>query len=191
MATSGPLYPSVGESVTSGDANEVTWSTPTNIQDADADEATITAATFDSPDPSFYLVGRGYGFSIPGGSTIDGITVEVNRRSIVASSGKTRLIRLRDANGAEIGDDKNDIGTIWPTTAATITYGGAADTWNTGLSASALLDMVNDADFGVFLQAQANIANADIGVAFIRITITYTPPATTVQVASWIQDDMG
>lgn len=178
MATSGPNYPSVGESVSSGDANEVTWATPTNIQDADADEAQVVAATFDSPDPTFYLYGRGYGFTIPDGSTIDGITVEINRRSIIANSGVDTEVRLLDANRALIGDNKATA-TVWPTSLTIATYGGAADTWNTGLSASNLLAMVNDADFGVALQAHANIANADIGVSYIRVTITYTAPAPT------------
>jgi len=182
MATAGPSFPSVGESVTSGDANEVTWTTPENIQDADADEATITAATFDTPDPSFYLVGRGYGFSIPDGSTIDGITVTINRRSIIASSGIDLEVRLHDAAGVLIGDNKADLVTVWPSSAADKVYGGVADTWNTGLSAANLLAMVNDPDFGVALQGKANIANADIGVAYITVTITYTapPPPTGV-----------
>ena len=59
------------------------------------------------------------------------------------------------------------------------TYGGAADTWNTGLSAANLLAMVNDVDFGVFFQAQANIANADIEVDY-TVTINYTAPPVTV-----------
>lgn len=179
MTTQGPLFPAVGESVTSGDANEVTWATPANIGADDAAEAQVVAATFDSPDPTFYLVGRGFGFTIPAGSTIDGITVEVDRRSIIASSGIDQEVRLRDAAGVIIGDNKAS-GTVWPTTSTIQTYGGAADDWNTGLSASALLDMVNDADFGVFFQARANIANADVGVDFIRITINYTEPVFDV-----------
>ena len=178
MTTSGPLYPTVGEAVSSGDANEVTWTTPGNIVDVDTDEATITAATFDSPDPSYYLVGRGYGFTIPAGATINGITVEINRRSIIANSGMDTEVRLHDAVGALIGDNKGT-GTVWPSTLTIATYGGATDTWNTGLSAAALLAMVNDADFGVALQAHANIANADIGVSYIRVTIDYTAAAST------------
>lgn len=182
MASEGPNLPATGESVTSGDANEVTWATPTGIQDVGGGLAQVTAATFDSPDPTFYLVGRGYGFTIPASSTIDGITIDVHRRSIITNSGIDREIRLRDANGNLIGDDKHDAVTVWPTTLTTKTYGGAADTWNTGLSASALLDMVNDVDFGVFFQAQANIANADIEVDYIQITVTYTPPPQLVTV---------
>jgi hypothetical protein len=176
VATAGPFDPAVGESVTSGDANEVAWTNPQNIQTGA--EAQVTAATFDNPDPTFYLVGRGYGFTIPAGSTIDGITVTVNRRSIIASSGIDQEIRLRDANGALIGDNKASA-TVWPTSLTDATYGGVADTWNTGLSATNLLAMVNDADFGVFFQARANIANADIAVARIQLTVTYTPPAFT------------
>lgn len=177
MASQGPFFPGTATSETSGDANEVTWTNPGNVGADDATEASITAATFDSPDPSFYLYARGFGFTIPAGATVDGIVVEVDRRSIIANSGIDREIRLANSVGVLIGDDKHDAVTVWPSTSTVKTYGGAADTWNTGLSAADLLTMVNDPDFGVYFQAQANIANADIGVDFIRVTVHYTEAA--------------
>jgi hypothetical protein len=173
MATQGPTPPTIGANLTVGEANEVAWATPENIQDEDADEATVTAATFDSPDPTGDLYGHGFGFTVPAGSTIDGILVEVNRRSIIANSGVDRSVRLTNNAGARhpTGDNKASA-TVWGTSAATVSYGGAADTWNAGLTVAD----INDADWGVRFQAQANIANADIGVAWMRVTITYTPP---------------
>ncbi|MDF2751664.1 MAG: putative Ig protein [Gaiellaceae bacterium] len=177
MASQGPNFPSTATAVASGDANEVTWTNPGNVGADDGTQAEVTAATFDSPDPTFYLYARGFGFTIPAGSTIDGIVVEIDRRSITAGGGIDRELRLSDANGALIGDSKHDAVTVWPQPSTIKTYGGTTDTWNTGLSAANLLAMVNDPDFGVYFQAQANIANADIGVDFIRITVHYTETA--------------
>ena len=175
MATAGPRYPGTvtTASVATESAND--WLTPTGIQTDNASEAQITAATYDSPDISFRLIGANFGFSadIPADSTINGITVEIDRRSIIANSGKDFRVQLQDAAAALVGTNKADTVTVWPTTSTIATYGGAADTW----TASPTAAMVNDPDFGVVLSVSANIANADIGVDFIRVTIDYTPPA--------------
>lgn len=179
MASQGPNYPSVGESITSGDANEVAWTTPANIQDADADEAQCIAATFDSPDPTEFLHGRGFGFTIPAGATVDGIVVEINRRSIIASSGKDKTVRLRDQFGTPVGVNKAVPATIWPTSLTIATYGGTTDLWDLNFvyTNDEIITMLNHASTGLVLQANANIANADIGASFIRMTVHYTEGA--------------
>jgi hypothetical protein len=176
VATQGPLYPGTvtTESISTESAND--WLTPGNISAADAAEAQITAATYDSPDISFRLKAQNLGFTIPAAATIDGITVEINRRSIISSSGVDFRVQLLDAAGALVGTNKASA-TVWPTSLTIATYGGAADTW----TASPTQAMVNDVDFGVVLSVTANIANADIGVDYIRVTVTYTPsPNATV-----------
>jgi hypothetical protein len=173
VATQGPFFPSAAVNNSVAPENTDAWVNPTNVFSDNATEAAITAASFDSPDISQQLVTSGYGFTIPAGSTIDGITVEIDRRSIVANSGVDNRVQLRDASGTLVGANKATA-TVWPSSSAIATYGGAADTW----TASPTDAMVNDPDFGVVLSAKANIANADIGVDFIRVTITYTPPAS-------------
>ena len=173
MASQGPLFPGTVTSVTSGEANEVTWTNPGNVSADDGTEAQITAATFDSPDPTFYLYARNFGFTIPTGATINGFVVEIDRRSIIANSGIDRKVFLSNELGVEEGNNKADLATVWPTTLTIKSYGGAADMWGTGLTEPD----VNDADFGVYFQAQANIANADIAVDFIRVTVHYTEAA--------------
>lgn len=174
MASQGPLFPASGTSVTSGDANEVTWTNPGNIVDSDTDEATITAATFDSPDPSFYLVGKNFGFSIPTDATIDGILVQIERRSIIANSGVDNELMV-GVDGSISGDNKASA-TVWPTTLTMATYGSETDDWNAGLTPA----NINDTDFCVRLQAKANITNADIGVSWFRVTVYYTEAAAVV-----------
>jgi len=177
MASQGPFFPGTvtTESVSTESAND--WLTPGNIAADDGSEAQITAATYDSPDISFRLKAQNFGFTIPTAATIDGITVEIDRRSIIAGSGKDFRVQLLNAAGALVGTNKADTATAWPTTSTVKTYGGAADTW----TASPTDAMVNDPDFGVVLSVSAAIANADIGVDFIRVTVTYTaanPSAT-------------
>jgi hypothetical protein len=186
MASQGPRFPGTAASLanagTSENANA--WVSPGNVGADDATEASITAATYDSPDIGEILVASNFTFTIPAGSTIDGITVEIDRRSIIASSGKDFRVQL--ATGTTfadlVGTNKAAPATIWPTTSTVATYGGAADTWTAGLTAA----QVNAVGFAVFLSAQANIANADIGVDFIRVTINYTlvPVSVTPGTAS-------
>ena len=179
MASAGPRYPGSAANLSNAGTSENTdaWTNPTNVSSDNATESTIVAASYDSPDISQILVASNFGFSadIPSGSTIDGITVEIDRRSIVANSGKDFRVQL--ATGTTfadlVGTNKAVPATIWPTTSTVATYGGSADTWSAGLTAA----QVNATGFAVFLSAQANIANADIGVDYIRVTINYTAPA--------------
>lgn len=173
MASQGPLFPgttaNLANAGTSENANA--WVNPGNVAADDGTESTITAATYDSPDISEILVASNFNFNAVSG-TVNGITVEIDRRSIIANSGKDFRVQL--ATGTTfadlVGTNKAVPATIWPTTSTIATYGGAADTWSAGLTAA----QVSAAGFAVFLSAQANIANADIGVDFIRVTVTYT-----------------
>ena len=171
MATQGPLFPTAAVNNSVAPENTEAWVNPTNVGADDTSEAVITAATYDSPDISQQLVTSGYGFTIPTGSTIDGITVEIMRRNSVGAASDNR-VQLRNESGTLVGTNKADTALDWPTTEALKTYGGGADTW----TASPTVAMVNDPDFGVVLSVQADAANTDIQVDFIRVTITYTEP---------------
>src|SRR5687767_8406775 len=69
-ATSGPNYP--------GAASGSGWGTPANIGADDTSYATYTIASSGTSTP---INASNYGFSIPSGSTIDGITVVISRAS--------------------------------------------------------------------------------------------------------------
>lgn len=176
MATSGPFFPGTAASLANAPESANAWVNPGNIVSDNATEATITAATFDSPDISELLVASNFGFAIPAGATIDGITVEIDRRSIILNSGKDNRVQLATGTtfASLVGTNKASA-TVWPTTSTIATYGGAADTWTAGLTAA----QVNAVGFAVFLSSHANIANADIGVDFIRVTVDYTAAVTS------------
>jgi hypothetical protein len=175
VASQGPFYPTTATSV-AGAAPETAeaWLTPANVVSDNGTESTIVAATYDSPDVSQRLRTTGHGFTIPAGSTINGIVVEIDRRSIIAGSGADYRVQLHD-NGTLLGNNRADTVTVWPTTSGVKTYGTSTDIASWG--AITVAD-VNSATFGVALAASAKIANADIGVDFIRITVYYTAPAS-------------
>jgi hypothetical protein len=172
MATAGPRYPgTVATEI--GPSGDNDWLTASSIGADDGSEAQITAATYDATDHSYRLKATNFGFSadIPAGSTINGITVEIDRRCF-AGAAQDQEVRLYDSTGTLVGSDKQTA-TAWPATLAVATYGSSSDTWASGLDA----DDIRSAGFGVALIVLADGANTDIGVDFIRVTVDYTPPA--------------
>jgi len=152
------------------------WTTPENVGADDAAYASITTPTFDSPDYSYIIKALGFGFTIPANSTINGITVEVERYADAAEGlGKDALVQLYQA-GARQGSNYADTVNDWDTAPTIKSYGGATDLW--GLTWT--VDQINAADFGVALAAQATTINADIYVDFVRITVDYTPPPADI-----------
>jgi hypothetical protein len=174
MASVGPNFPGTTATLANAGTSEnaEAWVNPGNIVSDNASEAQITAATYDSPDISQILVASNFALAVPGGATIDGIIVEVDRRSIIANSGKDFRVQL--AKGTTfanlVGSNLAVPATIWPTTTAVATYGGAANLWGTTWTQAE----VTASSFAVMLSCQANIANADVGVDFIRVTVHYT-----------------
>ncbi len=181
MATAGPNFPGTAATLANAGTSEnaEAWVSPGNIVSDNATEATITAATYDSPDISQLLVASNFGFAISAAS-VDGITVEIDRRSIIAGSGADFRVQLATGTtfATLVGTNKAATATTWPSTTAVASYGGVADTWSAGLTAA----QVNDPGFAVMLSTSAKIANADIGVDFIRVTITYTAASNVTAV---------
>jgi hypothetical protein len=172
MAVTGPNYPASGASLanagTSENANA--WANPGNVGSTSA-VASITASTFDSPDISEILVASGFGFAFDTALTVVGIKVEISKRGYTrANSGKDFRVQLSTGTtfAGLVGTNKASAN-VWPaTTLATTTYGGVLDTWSAGLTAA----QVNATGFAVFVSAYANVANADIDVDWIRVTVT-------------------
>lgn len=154
MATAGPNNPSSSTGSTITD--------PANAYSSnDAWATTGTSQT---------LILMGYGFSIPAGSTINGITAGVERKASANSKFEFVTdfsIRLV-IDGSVAGDDKKDTVTKWPTTEAAKSYGGVADLW--GLTPT--VDQVNASNFGIQLVPNCSSAIAYIDV--VTITVTYT-----------------
>src|SRR5688572_4843471 len=127
MATQGPN--GTGTAADDAGTGTVAWSSPTQAQ---SDDATPTTASLGSFARSHYLKCTNFGFSIPDGSTIDGITAEhkrsCNAGTIVTNdAGGFNIVNLLKA-GSIAGTGQSDpLG--WPTTAAFISFGGASSLW--------------------------------------------------------------
>ena len=184
MATSGPNLPGTGADDAA--VGTVAWSSPTNIQ---ADDATYAAASFTGDgDPLFrlthYLKGTVFGFAIPAGATIDGVVAEIQRYRDAGGEGVDDNVVSLVVNGAVTGDNKAAV-PPWPSSEAAASYGGAADGWTAGLTAA----LVNQANFGLVLQAKLNANDTITTTAYVdcfKITVYYTAAAGAAGVVTGV-----
>ena len=147
----------------------VTWNNPQNILSSNNARASCSLT------PSVvthYLKGNAWGFTIPAGSIITGIKVEIEKSqsTIADDTDATDNIVKLVKNGIVSGDNKALAG-LWASTDTYYTYGGQADLWGLAWTTAD----INAANFGVVISA---IATADIGsvsvrVDHMRITVYY------------------
>ena len=131
---------------------------------------------------SHYLKATNFGFSIPGGATIDGILVEVERRrEALTRVMQDEFIKIVKSNGS-IGTENKASATYWPyPTDAIASYGGAEDLWSESWSDTD----INNANFGVVIATDSMTDGGDGWVDHIRITVYYTeaePEGTNTQI---------
>ena len=164
MASQGPNSPGTGaDDATVGD---LTWSNPSNITTSDGSHANTTAGAAAN---THYLKATNFGFSVPGGATIDGIVVEIERSYIeavdtVAYDNEVKVVKsdgtIGTTNKAKVGN--------WPASDTYETYGGVSDLWGESWTA----EDINDVDFGTVLSGYR--AGCNLLVDHIRITVYYT-----------------
>ncbi len=126
---------------------------------------------------TYYLKATGFGFSIPTGATIDGITVEVDRYVVFNGATDQPIFdnSIKLVKGGVISGEEKSTGLVWPNTTDSdtyVTYGGTNDTW--GLSWD--YSDINSVNFGVAISAINSEWNRDrtANIDHIRITVTYT-----------------
>jgi hypothetical protein len=153
------------------DIGTVSWKNPDHITSPGSPNA------FSNPIPdnggiTHYLQGTDYGFTIPTDATINGIVVEISRKSSETGSPfiTDNIVRLVKG-GALIGDNKAATGIDWPITFSIARYGGVSDLWGTTWTASD----INESNFGAVLSV-SNPNPTSFGKAtvdWIRITVYY------------------
>ncbi|HXB09185.1 MAG TPA: T9SS type A sorting domain-containing protein [Puia sp.] len=167
-----------------------TWNNPNGALSAGgsaASSATLPSVNTGTTDD---LQLTNFGFSIPTGSTIDGIEVDITR---LQSSGLSLTVLGTTINGSVndnivqlIGPGVSSVNkasaTAWPAASGTAVYGSSSDDWGTTMWTAA---MVNSATFGVDISANIN-GGALFGVNLVpvasidavAIKITYSLPVT-------------
>lgn len=174
MASQGPRSAGAGANQTG--VGTVAWSFTGNIVADDGSSA--SSGTLTSGAQTNYLVASTFGFSIPAGSTIDGIVVEI-KRSDLSSSDNIRDNRIRIVKGGSIQTTDKATATAWPASFAPsyASYGGSSDLWGTAWTA----EDVNANDFGVAISARSLSVKGfrSAAVDHVRITVYYTEGTTT------------
>jgi hypothetical protein len=144
------------------------WNSPGNITADDGSEAQSQATAGGT---STYLRASNFGFSIPAGATINGITAVIERRSALSTQeAKDQEVKIVKADATK-GTTNKAIATVYPTTLTAQSYGGAADLWNETWTSTD----INDSDFGFVLMSQRHDASGVMYVDYMSITIDYTP----------------
>ncbi|QEH80818.1 hypothetical protein EIK56_22900 [Sphingomonas sp. C8-2] len=177
MATTSWKFPGTVVSGVSGETGAGTWANTANVAADDNAEAVITIA---AGGKSSTLRASNFGFTssdIPAGTTITGVEVEIQHRSIGANPATDYHVQLVPNGAAGLigdraGDDKALTAANYPTNyldAGTIVlYGSPTDTWSAGLTRAQALSST----FGVDFQAQS-AASGGAGVDYIRVRLTY------------------
>jgi Bacterial Ig-like domain (group 3)/MBG domain len=177
-ADSTSLFPGAGANVDT--IGTVAWSNPGNITANDGADASASVPS--GGGITNYLQGSQFGFTIPAGSSIQGITVAIKRRTTGNPNPQLRDYEVRLVKGGVVvGDNRADLVTEWPHAQyGTVTYGGTSDLWGTTWTAAE----VNANDFGVALSARnQNPSNAKNAlVDYFQVTIEYSPNGTTTTI---------
>ena len=136
MADTGWLFfdNAVSEAYSGSDDN---WDDPGNALIDDVSCASVNGLLDGYNSDYLKLYGLA-GHGIPGGSTIDGIELRIERKS-AGGFYSDHVVRLHKDGTA--GGDNKKAGATWPASLEwSGTYGGAADMWSTGYDYSDIID---------------------------------------------------
>lgn len=164
MASEGPNSPVTV--VNDASVGDIAWTNPGNgISSNDVYATAVIGMGMTSQ----YLKATEFGFAIPAGATIDGITVAVERKGTQAQTG-VKDSEVKIVKGGTIGTTNKLSADIWPTTDAYKTYGGATDLWGETWTSTD----INATNFGMVILATLDTLDETASVDHIRITINYT-----------------
>lgn len=170
MATAGPNGPSSASNLNTGGSP---WANPGNVTAEDGSVATCQGELIITDGFGDELEAIGFGFSIPGGSTIDGILVEP-KMSCTNDTNTFDTWNCQLITGGATEGSAKTTACILTTILVFQTAGGAADLW----SGTWTTAKVNAADFGVRIKMHSSSSNSTTAnIDYIKITITYTGAA--------------
>lgn len=159
------------------------WNSTAQAQTNDGQYAIVTI----DGSASEYLQCTNYGFAIPLGATINGITVNIERASDRDSNGGSRDEAVRTVKGGVIGTADRASAAVYTTTDTVQPHGGAADMWGQTWTVAD----INASNFGAAFRTIKPTSNGpehDVRVDLIEITVDYTPdtaPPTITGIGSY------
>jgi hypothetical protein len=151
-------------------------SNASNAMSSDNSYASNSSNLASSGNYSDLLIVGGFGFSVPNGSTINGIEVFIER-SDVNNKIKDNVVSLIKGGTIENTNKASAVG--WPSTDATATYGSNTDLWGTTWTYSD----INNSSFGVafsWKRSGGGSSTAYARVDAVTVTVHYTAPLPIV-----------
>ncbi|CAK0770119.1 MSHA biogenesis protein MshQ [Gammaproteobacteria bacterium] len=151
------------------------WSNPSRALVSDNSYATAQV----NNTTTNYLKCTSYGFSIPTGAIINGITVKVERSVDRTDRGNTRDAVMRLVKAGVIGATDRSTTTVYTASDIVESHGGVTDLWGTTWTPAD----INNTNFGaVFSAAKGSGGNVNVKVDYIQIVVDYTviPIVTTI-----------
>ena len=153
-----------------------TWEDTDNIKSKDGEVPTVVFKESSTLWQTDYLMVRDFDFSVPSGSTVQGVEVAMRRMAdndSVAYYVEDVEFRLLLDESETLGVQNKAKAGNWSTDWVTETYGGESDSWGESLDVS----KVNSEYFGFVFRVvnmhSASIANVD----YIEMTVFYNEPA--------------
>lgn len=185
MASQGPNSPNAAASGTISSSGSA-WDNPNNAKVEDGSFSTTGTAWGDG-DQCATLDTNDFGFTIPSGATIDGVTVEAKIQmnpNMPDPGGEWDMFVNICNNTTIMGSGKTDVATG---TLTYHTYGGAADVWGASLTDT----IINSSNFRISIRTQyisglGGPGTGTVNVDHVRVTINYTGGASGGGVQSLI-----
>ena len=157
----------------------IAWTNPNNAKVSD--NVYATASNFGGTTTN-YLKATNFGFSIPAGATINGMIVEIERKTNNPGAGVDNAVRI--VKGGVIGSTNKASGVNWTGSDTYATYGSSSDLWGETWNGTD----INDSIFGVVISAKDTVGeSATLTIDHIRITVYYTALSSTITSISSIQ----
>jgi len=169
MATTGAKFPTLTGSNRESPWSDNAWVNPDGILSDNANYASVTATTYDSPDQTWVLKGGGFGFEVPGDATILGVECKINCW-YANGTVSIDLCQLMDTSAQKVGTNlcatPEALGT---SNAGIVTKGGASNLWGNALTPA----WVNHANFGIAIGMLSTGTDSDVFVDYATLEITY------------------
>lgn len=165
MASTVATFPGTGAD--DAGVGTIAWSDPGNVT---AEDGATVNAVLATGEITHYLLATNFGFSIPSGSTINGIVVSWRKQGAFSVMDH----RVRIIKGGVIGStDKASI-SPWSSSLANTSYGtGTTDKWGETWTAAD----INAATFGAAIAATEPGSGNTAAIDRVTIVVHYNPPS--------------
>lgn len=170
MATAGPSP--AGTTGTDTSVGTKAWGTTDNIKLDDGTRCNSATQLSTTVVYTYYITGTNFGFSVPAGATINGVTV-VWQTSRLRADGVAQDYLCKLIKGGVISGDNKAAGTDMTTTDTNYTYGSTSDLWGVSLTSTD----VNASNFGAAISYQYagnGSQNQGLRVDYMTLSVDYT-----------------